>query len=416
MEISGGSDKLALTFIVVHTSATFIAGRSLARTVDELENRWGDLSLATLVPPEVDRLQNRAPLIRAALELVTLDKDEQSIASAYDSLDTSAPPAADAALLDELLERHRLAFELLAEAARRPESNWYIPYHKGVTADIPPLLEFLQLSRLNLARTVRALDRGDTQAAVAAVEQGFAMTESFSGEPVLIVQLIRVAADRLNAGALRALLSRAELDADTLDRLQPLVARMAAADPIRIGMLGEMKAFYHQLDRIEDESFGPDDPWILRFGALAWLMRPVIRADLRFYLHHMETALKHQELPAHARQELVTDKPRFYHLISRTALPNLENAILRGDLFAARAELARTALALERQRAERGSYPERLGQLVPVYLESVPVDPLSGEPLIYAATPGGYRLASAGDGKLQPMPRPLDQVLRWDKQ
>jgi hypothetical protein len=407
---------LAVLFFVVHTAATFAVGRGLAHTVDELEDEWGDLSLSTLVPPPVPRMRNRTPLIRAALELVALEKEERSLAGIYGMLDGSGPEGDEVAAIDGLLERHRLAFELLAEASERPESNWYIPYRKGVAADLPPLLELIQLSRLNLARAMRALERGDTERALETVEQGFAMTDSFAGEPVLIVQLIRISCDRLNTGALRALVARADLDDEALARLQRRVDRMASADPIHTGLLGEMKSFYHELDGITSESFGPDDPWIQRFGFLNWLLRPLIRADTRFYLRHMGDVLAYQERPAHERGELLTAEPRAWHLISRTAIPNLENAVLRGDLYVARARLARTALALHRYRSEHGSYPDALARLVPGYLEAVPSDPLTGEAPRYAAVGEGYRLYSPADGEVQPLPEPMDQVLRWEEE
>nr|CAA9286545.1 hypothetical protein AVDCRST_MAG63-3995 [uncultured Armatimonadetes bacterium] len=63
--------------------------------------------------------------------------------------------------------------------------------------------------------------------------------------------------------------------------------------------------------------------------------------------------------------------------------------------------LLTVALALRAYRAERGRYPERLAELAPEYLKSVPVDPFALEgPLRYRRTATGYVLYSVGpDGK-----------------
>jgi len=47
----------------------------------------------------------------------------------------------------------------------------------------------------------------------------------------------------------------------------------------------------------------------------------------------------------------------------------------------ARMELARVATALALYQADRGYYPRDLGQLVPRFIQAIPVDPLSGHPL-----------------------------------
>jgi hypothetical protein len=63
----------------------------------------------------------------------------------------------------------------------------------------------------------------------------------------------------------------------------------------------------------------------------------------------------------------------------------------------ARLRLLRTRLALRMYQLDHGSHPERLSQLVPDYLAAVPLDPFSGEPLVYGPTAGGYDLSSTGD-------------------
>ena len=60
-----------------------------------------------------------------------------------------------------------------------------------------------------------------------------------------------------------------------------------------------------------------------------------------------------------------------------------------------------TAIAIKRFQLRNGRYPVNLGELVPDFLPSIPIDPMSGKPLCYRPDPfGPYLLYSVGtDGK-----------------
>ena len=66
---------------------------------------------------------------------------------------------------------------------------------------------------------------------------------------------------------------------------------------------------------------------------------------------------------------------------------------------------ARTALALNQYKAEAGHYPETLDALIPNYLVALPVDPFSGQHLLYAVHGGKYLLYSVGANGLDDTPR-----------
>jgi hypothetical protein len=54
------------------------------------------------------------------------------------------------------------------------------------------------------------------------------------------------------------------------------------------------------------------------------------------------------------------------------------------------------ALALAAWKAEHGSYPERLAEIMPVYLKELPLDHFSGKPPVYQRKGEGYILYSIG--------------------
>jgi hypothetical protein len=70
------------------------------------------------------------------------------------------------------------------------------------------------------------------------------------------------------------------------------------------------------------------------------------------------------------------------------------------ERWRALSRLLMTDLAIQSFQREHDSNPRELGELVPRYLEAMPIDPFSGQPLVYRLTEDGFVLYSVGkDGK-----------------
>ena len=69
---------------------------------------------------------------------------------------------------------------------------------------------------------------------------------------------------------------------------------------------------------------------------------------------------------------------------------------LRAEEFEARRGQRRLAQAAAAYRAQNGRWPESAGDLVPGFLDALPVDPFSGRPLEYARTGDGAEIRSIG--------------------
>jgi len=59
-----------------------------------------------------------------------------------------------------------------------------------------------------------------------------------------------------------------------------------------------------------------------------------------------------------------------------------------------------TALAIEQYRIQRGTFPDKLDDLVPKFLTALPLDPFDGQQLRYNHTDEGYLLYSIGPDRL----------------
>ncbi len=58
------------------------------------------------------------------------------------------------------------------------------------------------------------------------------------------------------------------------------------------------------------------------------------------------------------------------------------------------------AIVLRLYRIENGTYPESLDALVPTYLDSLPIDPFTGQPFIYSVGEDDFRLYGVGRNKI----------------
>ena len=59
-------------------------------------------------------------------------------------------------------------------------------------------------------------------------------------------------------------------------------------------------------------------------------------------------------------------------------------------------DICRTGLALKLYKAKNGTYTEKLEGLAPQFLNEIPIDPFSGEKLIYKKSDKGFILYSLG--------------------
>jgi hypothetical protein len=135
------------------------------------------------------------------------------------------------------------------------------------------------------------------------------------------------------------------------------------------------------------------------------------------YIDYVDRFMAALRLPAHERLEAVRplerehEKMRKAHPTLTWIMPPLHRHFRNDLAHMTKLQVASTALAVERYRLTNGRRPAELGQLVPRYLEHVPVDPYDGAPLRYQRRDPGYVIYSIGKdgvddaGKEQPRTR-----------
>ncbi len=86
----------------------------------------------------------------------------------------------------------------------------------------------------------------------------------------------------------------------------------------------------------------------------------------------------------------------------------------RHDLAAAHLRLVIEELALRCYRCDLGSAPTRFGQIVPKYLHCSPLDPFSGNPLVYCPQGTNWLLYSIGPDRVDDGGKPAGRIISGD--
>jgi hypothetical protein len=86
----------------------------------------------------------------------------------------------------------------------------------------------------------------------------------------------------------------------------------------------------------------------------------------------------------------------WYAIVTKNVLPEMEASFMKVATLDALILTARTGLACRIFKSRTGEYPENLEALVPGLLTEVPVDPFTGNPLVYRREGKGFLVYSLG--------------------
>jgi hypothetical protein len=225
-------------------------------------------------------------------------------------------------------------------------------------------------------------------------------------DPMLIVQLIRVACDSIGVAALERTLAAGEGADAELAAVQKLLADEAAFHRLVVAARGERGTTHWLLTALESGDldpaklvgfFGPDWEKKLARVPRGQAARPFHAAVLRELTRWVEITRR----PLHEQPPLVErwDREKAAHLGDAGFLMDNYPAVkLTGSAQRVQAllEAALIAVAAERYRLAKKDWPHDLAALVAEYLAEVPADPYDGQPMRYRRTADGIVIYAVG--------------------
>jgi hypothetical protein len=309
-------------------------------------------------------------------------------------------------LIADLLQKNQDVLELLRKAGALERSRYPIDLAKGYATLMPHLSDLRGTVRLLCLGTILHAERGEQESAVQALVSAFGVANSEASTPVLISQMVRQGGQSMALSALERLVNRTTLDEAHLTRLRAVIA--AAYDPNAMarGIVGERCMGIEVLRDPRATGLGiapvisTEGPSLLQLRA-AQAVGLVDRLLVR-YIDYVDRCLAALRLPPAERlevvgelerehREMVEQHPKLTHFMPTMA------RFIRNDLaHMTKIQVAGVALAIERYRLANNRLPEQLTDLVPQFLETVPVDPYDGQVLRYKRLDPGFVVYSIG--------------------
>jgi hypothetical protein len=387
------------------TGADLWADRQVEAEITRLERRYGSLDKATMQVPAVPASENRAEVARAAAALM-VEPTSAEWRALYEARKASTVPSA----LGAFIQSSDAAVRAAHGISERRQSNWGVDYeHDG---ERPAYLQIRTLSDAIWVSALTDIEAGRADDAATKTASGLALAASLRQEPDLLAQLIRLSVFNSQISGLRGLIMNTEPSRVVLGELAARLAESRGGDPMRVGLLGELKQAHAVFTRMER---GDIDGRLFRnLYPASWLQlpeswavplvrigRPIVRLAHARYLGRMADLIASQTGPR-PRAALPEPEPaQRWNVANRLVdkfISGIERSIETGDDYFSALGLAELAVALRRYRLDGGAYPDDLAALVPRYLPSLPNDPYTGRRPEYARSAAGFTLRAARDG------------------
>ena len=332
-------------------------------------------------------------------------------------------PWAQQQAVEEFLATYKDGIEALHEAtAMGGAARFPLEFDQGFQMRLPHVQSLRTCSRmLSLEAHVKAHQgdaKGTTEAILAAVSIG----KSLENQPIVVSQLVRIAMNGIAVGLTDQLLPYVDFSDEDLLRLQQAFRRDDFKAGLAHSLVGERvigsEAFKSPL-----ASLGPN------IGMRASRFIRGSNEDLAFYLEiqsDLRDAMELEYPDALDMVETANDKVtariatplgRMRYIMTGLTLPAISasaGAVARADGLN---RCIDTAIAIERYRRREGTLPESLAELVPDFLEAVPIDPFDGKPVRYIVKKEAYLVYTCGRDRVDDGGKEVDRtddVIRID--
>ena len=417
---------LVAVLLLVYAAWNWSASRSLRHTWDDMREEGLPVSIADITPVRVPPGDNAAPFLNRAFAAMARSAPEtERYASAIMALLSYQLPGNgyrdDAPVLTTLnREQKRLVatqlaapeavetFTLLDQAVRKPRCDFGLDYAGGAGVLLPHLSHLRNAVHLLALKAWIQADAGDTGPALQTLIKALRISNFLRREPILVSQLVRVAANGKALNVLEDILARhapaafpsadltallAQLEAQTDPGRQAFV-RALDGERVLFGNWAFSRLIVGKMKADELRSLGMRTELSLYSSLLA---RPWVKTDFRYYLL---TMLEHRRrllrpYPDVAALDPLSESVPDFYILTRILLPALDRIHQHATTNRAHIELARLALLLtDYAKQNNDRYPASLKTL------QLPVDssrdPFTATPLRYRIQDGGYILYSRG--------------------
>ncbi len=275
---------------------------------------------------------------------------------------------------------------------RKAKSIEHSYYERGSSQDMPPLAEIRDCVRLLAAAAVLEANRGNTAGSMAYLDDAMHTAQSLHNQPELVSYLVRLACFGLCVDVMQHTLSLTTFTNEQLVELEHMLSEAGSSLDLARAFSGERCGSIELIN----------NPSLLEGGGGPLMVPGIKSVGLGDVLDYMGSCIEACELPPVERiarlKELGEELEQLsaLHVVVKILAPALSRIAEIDLLCRTELDMARTAVAIERYRLAKGERPKDLGELIPDYLDQVPVDPYDEQPIRYRPDEIGYVLYSLG--------------------
>ena len=288
--------------------------------------------------------------------------------------------------------------------------RFYFPieFSQGIEAELPHLASLRTATRMLCMRAMIYAKDGNFVDSVTDLELACKVAGSIREEPLLISQLVAIACVGVSTNALEKILFRYSFTDSQLRRLQAAYSENSLAGHMQQILIGE-RAFIVDSPKTENlldwfkeqwSAYDPSDTSRIPTDDEYWDL------ELLHMLEEYEHVIQLGDAPSpewrrlgEAREDVIAERPNHGYRASKLQVPALYRVYDAENRAVATERLATLAIAVRRYALERNRLPVTLRVLAPEYLEEIPIDPYSGEPIRIRREGGGIAIYCLGDDR-----------------
>ena len=364
--------------------------------------------------PDTPQAATAAGLYKKAFARLALDPDTE--------IDNLPPMGSSDFNIDDpaitsYLTREQPSIAYLRQAATIPECRFdqdtAEPDISNLAPDGPQERQAGVLLGLDARKEV---ERGRVASAMTDIAAEFALARKVGQRSTVVQGLVGAGIDALASDALEAALpaikSKDDLDPLHIDDLPPFSGEFQQA------LRGELW-FDLTLFDMTTTSASParintpfaNGPGLMSPGISGLAFVRVFYVDVDQVVQYMRTiedisAQPYYKIPDQLRD---IDQQRHHLGIGAIFFPSMLKALAAATRAETTESCARVAVAMTRYRLDHGAPPTKLDQLVPAYLDTVPIDPYDGNPLRLNAVGGALVIYSIGPDGMDNGGVPIDE-------
>ena len=305
-------------------------------------------------------------------------------------------------------------FAQLENAISRPFFRFPIPYME-ITPDnfgdgfISHLGKMKSLQQTLTLRSCALLADGQKERAYTNTILQFRVMDGIANQPFLISFLVRVAMQHIGLQAVWEAIATHSWNESQLAAIQLILEKSDVLGNYRLAIRGERNILASMITG--PGSFESGNAVVGKIDKET--SNPYLKLPKAFAFHSLVSMyqmyavlLSFEPGKTEENHRLVENYKAtrggwgYYHILADMMLPALDKAIFKVEKIQMDISLATAGCALERYRLADGHYPDSLQTLCPRFLAQVPLDPMSGNPILYKkGSNGEVAVYSVGDDK-----------------